>query len=132
MVPKIDVRALIAQKEYTGKLNFSFEAEEELSDLPYVRFASPVEAELSYEIFEDDSVEARGQIAFTLEGLCSRCLAEARQRIVYDVCGVFTAGEPKDEEYSYRGYVDLSEFLRDSVLFALPSRLLCQSCEEQE
>ncbi len=132
MVPKIDVRRLAAKKQYEGELEFSFDAEEELLDLPYVHFASPVEVRLGYEICADESVRVRGQLAFTLEGLCSRCLSTARSGLVREIEAVFQA-EPKEEEYPYsRGVVDLSEFLRDSVMFALPSRLLCPSCEEEE
>ena len=124
---------MVAKKQYEGELEFSFEAEEELLDLPFARFASEVAARLRFEIFEDDSVKVKGKLSFVLEGLCSRCLSSARQEIEREICAVFTAEEPKDEEYSYeRGTVDLSEFLRDSVIFALPTRLLCPGCEEEE
>ena len=132
MIPKIDVRIAIARREYAGEVRFSFEADEGLLDLPNVRFASCVQAALRYAISEDGSVQVEGTIAFTLEGLCSRCLDEAEMHICEDVQAVFTAGKPKDEEYGYRGIVDLTEFMRDSVLFALPSRLLCRKCAQDE
>ena len=133
MVPKIDVRSSVAKKIYTGELSFGFEAEEGLLEIPYVSFASPLQAELNFEIFEDDSVEVKGRISYTLKGLCSRCLSEAQQEIVYEVEGVFVPTEPQDEEYSYsNGKVDLEEFLRDSVLFSLPQTILCDACAEEE
>ena len=133
MVPKIDVRSSVAKKIYTGELRFGFEAEEGLLEIPYVSFASPLQAELNFEIFEDDSVEVKGRIAYTLKGLCSRCLCEAESEVVYDVQGVFVPSEPEDEEYSYKnGRVELEEFLRDSVMFSLPPRLLCVACAKQE
>ena len=133
MVPKIDVRNSVAKKIYAGELTFEFEAEQDLLDIPYVSFDSPVRAELKFEIFQDDSVEVKGRIAYVLKGLCSRCLGEAEQEIVFEAEGVFVATEPEDEEYSYRnGRVDLSEFLRDCVAFSLPQRLLCDDCAEQE
>lgn len=133
MVQRIDVRNLVARKIYAGELNFEFEAEGELLEIPFVSFSTPVAATLRYEIFSDDSVEVKGQIAFSLKGSCSRCLAEAETRITYDVEGVFVTGEPADEEYGYsNGVIVLSEFLRDSVLFALPARHLCDACMKEE
>ncbi len=132
MVPRIDVRNAVARKNFTGGLDFSFDAEEGLIDIPYVEFASPVKASLHYEIFSDGKAEVTGTLSFLLKGLCSRCLAEAEKETVYEAEGVFSPS-PKDEEYGYsNGTVDLREFLRDSVLFALPSRLLCRHCAEDE
>ncbi len=132
MVPRIDVRNLVARKIFTGELEFGFDADSGLIDLPYAEFSSPVKAELHYEIFADDKVEVTGKLSFSLKGLCSRCLAEAEEEIVYGAEGVFSLS-PKEEEYEYsNGFVDLREFLRDSVLFALPSRLLCRACAEEE
>ena len=132
MVPRIDVRTELAKKNYTGELNFSFDADNGLIDIPYVEISSPIRAALHYEIFADDTVEVTGKISFTLKGLCSRCLAETEEEIGFAAEGVF-APDPKDEEYGYaNGFIDLGEFLRDSVLFALPSRLLCKNCTEEE
>lgn len=132
MIPAIAVLKAVAEKKYAGELSFSFEPDPALLDIPYVTFGSPVRAELAYEIFEDDSVEVRGTLTFTLRGLCSRCLAEAEREIRSEAEGVFVTGKPKDDEYVYRGgTVELSEFLRDSVMFALPQRLLCGTCEEE-
>lgn len=132
MVPRIDVRNAVARKNFTGELGFTFDAEQNLIDIPYVEFSSPVKAELKYEIFSDDEVEVTGRISFSIKGLCSRCLSEAEKEISYGAEGVFSPA-PKNEEYGYsNGFVDLGEFLRDSVLFALPSRLLCRACAEDE
>ncbi len=132
MVPRIDVRNLVARKNYTGELEFSFDGDEALIDIPFVEFSSPVKAALKYEIFADDKTEIEGTIVFSLKGLCSRCLAETEEKIEYGAEGVFSP-LPKDEEYGYRnGIIDLREFLRDSVLFALPSRLLCRACAEDD
>ena len=133
MVPEIDVRSLVARKQYEGELRFEFDAEQELLDIPFVRFSSPVTATLRYGIFEDDSVEVRGRIAFSLEGLCSRCLSEAREDVTGEVDAVFSAGALRGEEYGYRnGKVSLGECLRDAVLFALPPKLLCGDCGKEE
>ena len=131
MVPKIDVRRESAMKRLSGELGFSFEAEDGLIDIPYVEFSSPVKAQLCYEIFADGKVEVKGTLSFSLKGLCSRCLSEAEEEVSFGAEGVFSP-DPKDDEYGYMNVIDLGEFLRDSVLFALPPRLLCKACAEDE
>lgn len=128
MIPKIDVRSLVANKTYAGELSFEFEAVD-LLDIPFVEFSSPVKAELGYEIFEDNSVEVRGRFTYSLKGACSRCLSETQKTFTAEVEGVFEAGKGDGESYGYINSVDLGEFLRDSLAFALPSRLLCGECE---
>ncbi len=133
MIPEIDIRGSIAQKKTEGSLSFSYEADETLLDIPFVKFAGPVRAELTYRIFDDLTVEVRGTISFVLEGACSRCLADASEEIVYEAEGFFARGEDDGETYGYtNGKVLLEEFLRDSLMFALPSRLLCKACEQWE
>ncbi len=132
MVPGINVRTELARKNYTGKLEVCYGADKSLTGIPYAEISSPVRAALHYEIFADDKVEVAGRISFSLKGLCSRCLADAEEEIGYAAEGVF-APEPRGEEYGYsNGFIDLGEFLRDSVLFALPSKLLCKNCMEEE
>ncbi len=128
MIPVIDVRSLLAKKTYEGALDFSYEPDGALLDIPFVSFSSPVHAELRFRIFEDDAVEVSGKLTFALKGACSRCLAPAEQVIEGDVFGLFEVGEGDGETYGYQHTVELSELLRDALLFALPSRLLCGTC----
>lgn len=127
-VPKLDIARCNAEKKYAGTLRFGFCADGSLLDIPYVSFASPVEAELSYDILEDDSVEIRGTLSFVLQGACSRCLRQTQQRVSGEAEGYFVPGDGNGEDYSYRnGVIDLTEFLRDSLLFLLPARLVCSA-----
>ena len=126
------MRSALARKNYTGELEFTFEADADWLDIPYTEFSAPVSAKLYYEIRNEDKVLLEGTVTFALKGLCSRCLSEAERRISYETEGVFSAF-PKDVEYGFQnGFVDLREFLRDSVMFALPQRLLCDACAEEE
>ena len=132
MIPVIDVRNCVARKNYEGTLEFEFDADESWNDIPFVNFSSPVKAELRYEILEDNSVEIEGSVSFSLKGACSRCLAETEQHFTGEANATFVCGKTDGEEYNYFGNVDLREFLRDAVIFALPSRLLCDPCNEKE
>ena len=129
MVPKLDVRRCNAEKKYAGELSFAFEGDETLVEIPYVTIASPVTGTFRYEILEGDVVEVKGRLSFLLKGLCSRCLSETEQRIESDAEGYFFPNGDGKEDYSYsNGVVDLEEFLRDSVMFALPGVLHCEAC----
>ena len=132
----IDVRKCNAEGKYTGTLDFEFEGDASLIDIPFVSFSTPVHAVLDYELFEDNSVEVRGELSFTLEGACSRCLKPTKEHIVTEAEALFVpkGGKAEEEDYTYRnGIVDLGEFLRDTVLFALPSALFCaEGCSAPE
>ena len=128
----IDVRSLVAKKIYRGELAFEDVPEEGLNDIPYVKFSGPVSVKLHYEIFEDDSVEVKGSIAFTLTGACSRCLEPAEERFTGEVDGLFVTPEGDGETYGYQNVICLDELLRDALLFALPPRLLCERCAIDE
>ena len=81
---------------------------------------------------DNKTVEVSGTLAFTLEGACSRCLAETHKDFLFEADASF-APDAEEEEYAYvNGKIVLKEFLRDSLIFALPSRLLCKSCEQWE
>lgn len=123
---KLDVRKCNAERKYAGELVFQTEGDLSLIEIPFVTFASPVKAELHYEILEDDSVEFTGRISFTLKGLCSRCLKETSQSYSQEVEGCYSPKQG-EEEYFYRnGVVDLNDFIRDAVMQALPYSLLCE------
>ncbi len=128
----IDVRSLKAKKIYEGELAFDYAPEEGLLDIPFVKFSGPVSAKLRYEILEDDRVVVTGSLTFTLEGACSRCLEQARETFTGEVYGLFETPEGDGETYGYKNVIRLEEFLRDELLFALPSRLLCKRCAVDE
>lgn len=132
----IDVRKCNAEGKYTGTLDFEFEGDASLIDIPFVSFSTPVHAVLDYEIFEDNSVEVKGELSFTLEGACSRCLKPTKEHVLTEAEALFVpkGGKAEEEDYTYRnGIVDLGEFLRDTVLFALPSALFCaEGCSAPE
>ena len=132
----IDVRKCNAEGKYTGTLDFEFEGDASLIDIPFVSFSTPVHAVLDYDIFEDNSVEVKGELSFTLEGACSRCLKPTKEHVLTEAEALFVpkGGKAEEEDYTYRnGIVDLGEFLRDTVLFALPSALFCaEGCSAPE
>lgn len=127
----IDVRKLNAQKKYSGTLEFEYEAPENLIDIPFVKFSSPVKVEAEYELFEDDSLELRGKILYTLEGQCSKCLKETSERVEGELDAYF---QPfKDgEDYAYSGgVIDLTNAVNDAIMSSMPRTLSCgENCQD--
>ncbi len=126
----IDIRQLNVQKKYTGEMEFSYDAPVDLIEIPFVQFATPVTVRFSYELYEDDALEIKGNVIFALEGQCSRCLKEARAEIVGDLDALF---EPKkdSEDYSYfGGKVDLKKAVDEAIMACMPFALSCgENCE---
>ena len=126
----IDVRKLNAQKKYSGSMQFSYVAPEELLDIPFVKFANPVTVSFDYELYEDDSLEIHGQISYRLEGQCSRCLKDTAQDFVGEIDAYF---QPKkdSEDYSYtNGVIHLEKAVDEAIMASLPFTLSCgEDCE---
>lgn len=130
----IDVRKALSRRQYAGDVALEFQADESLLEIPYVKFSSPVTANLRYEIAEDDSVEITGEIRFSLKGACSRCLKETEQTFCGEVDALYVARGGESEDYRYKnGVIDLSDCLNDAVMLALPMRLECgENCVAPE
>lgn len=122
----IDVSKCKARGQFEGDLKFEFPLDDALIEIPFVAFAAPAAASLHFEIYEGDDVEVTGSVTFTLRGECSVCLTPTEKQFTGEVNAYFTRTAQEDEDYEYGGgTVDLSECLRDAVLFALPPRLEC-------
>ena len=130
----IDVRKLIHTRAFSGRLHFEIAADDGLVTLPLVKMVSPITAEGDYELFDDDSLEIRGKVRFTLRGACSRCLKEPEKVVEADWNPLFTKGESDGESYAYEnGTISLDGSVREAVLLGMPFVLLCdESCPGAE
>lgn len=126
----IDIRKLNAQKCYYGEMQFSYAAPAEILSIPYAKFDGPILVEFEYDLYEDNAFEIRGKVRYKLKGQCSRCLKDVQTSIEGELNALF---EPKKdaEDYSYfGGMVDLTEAVKDAVVFSLPFSLSCETdCE---
>ena len=126
----IDIRKLNVQKKYTGDMEFVYQAPENLIEIPFVKFATPVTVRFAYELYEDDALEIRGTVSYVLEGQCSRCLKDARAEIEGELDALF---EPKQDsaDYSYfGGIVDLKKAVDEAIMASMPFTLSCgNDCE---
>ena len=121
----LDIRKLNAQKKYVGSVETEYSAPESLIEIPFVEFAAPVRVRFGYEIFEDDSVEVKGEVSYQLKGQCSHCLKETETLVKGEIDAYF---QPvKDcEDYAYtNGVVDLRQAVDDAIMASMPFTLSC-------
>ena len=127
----IDIRKLNAQKKYSGNMEFEYSAPETLIEIPFVKFVAPVKIAFEYDLYEDDSLEIRGTVAYKLEGQCSRCLKAASAEVEGELDAYF---QPyKDyEDYGYtNGKIDLTKAVEDAIMASMPFSVSCgDDCEE--
>ncbi|MBQ8395321.1 MAG: DUF177 domain-containing protein [Clostridia bacterium] len=111
-------------------MEFEYSAPETFIQIPYVKFAAPVKVSFDYELYEDDSLEIRGTVSYTLEGQCSRCLRETQEVIEGELDAYF---EPRKdyEDYGYtNGMVNLTQAVEDAIMASMPYVLSCgEDCE---
>ncbi len=121
----IDVRKLNAQKKYTGSMEFIYSAPQALIEIPFVKFVGDIKIVFDYELYEDDSLEIRGKVIYTLEGQCSRCLKYASQLVEGELDAYF---EPRSdyEDYGYTGgIIHLENAVEDAIMASMPFILSC-------
>ena len=124
----IDIRKLNAKKEYFGSMEFSYKAPEELIEIPFASFDGEVKVSFDYELYEDNSIEIKGKVAYRLVGQCSSCHKNACMQVEGELDANF---EPRKdaEDYSYfGGIVDLSKAVDDAIMSRMP---LILSCEQE-
>ena len=127
----IDVLRAQALNKLSGDFSFETPADDQLIDVPFVAFSSPVFVSAHYEIFEDGKVEVTGSVKFSLKGLCSRCMKETEHELSGELNALFVPNGGDGEDYAYQnGRIKLDEAVRDAVIFALPGSFLCgEECE---
>ena len=112
-------------------MEFEYSAPETLIEIPYVKFASAVKIVFDYDLYEDDSFEIRGTVAYKLEGQCSRCLKAATADVEGEIDAYF---EPRKdyEDYGYtNGVINLTQAVEDAIMASMPFCISCgEACEE--
>ena len=100
-------------------------------------FSQPVEFDGVVSNAGNDVLVLKGIAATEWTSRCARCLTEVTSRIAADVDVTFRSQNHRDqfaaedadpeEEYPYEGYsIELDRTLRDSLILALPFRILCR------
>ena len=127
----VDIRKLNATKQYSGSVQFDYIPPKDILDIPLVEFDGGVKVQFDYDLYEDDSLEIRGTVAYKLEGQCSRCLKPAKAEVEGELDAYFEARKDY-EDYGYtNGVVDLTKAVEDAIMASMPFSISCgEDCEE--
>ena len=112
MIPEIDVRGCIARKNTEGTLAFSYEADESLLDIPFVKIAGPVQVRLKLSHFGGLFRRSDRYARLYVGRGPVRAVSKKRRRISsMRRKAYFVRGEDDGEAYGYtNGRVRLEEF----------------------
>lgn len=122
----------MARAAYTGEISFDYQPPQDAVMLPLCRIEGGVKVTANYEIFEDDEVEVTLKLSYRLVGQCSYCLADTEKEIEYitDPLLFVTARDDYDNYVFDGNRLDLSQAVKDALLFSQPEVLLCkQDCK---
>ena len=129
----IDIRKLNAQKKYSGEMQFSYDAPEELIPIPFTKFKAPISICFSYDLYEDDAFEIRGKISYQLIGQCSRCLDDASTKVEGELQALFEPVKGGEDYFYANGKVDLTDAVNDAIMASMPFSLSCgENCKAIE
>ncbi len=120
----IDINLLKRQGKTSESFVFPFTVDKNLALSPDYEFS---DAEIRCEVvINDGDVEVYGTIAYKVNGQCVRCLENASKQVEISFDEVFSE-RPQEDEYRFKsGRIDLSELVKDNVLFSQPTILLCK------
>ncbi|MDE7084389.1 MAG: DUF177 domain-containing protein [Clostridia bacterium] len=124
----LEIKKLMSRAAYTGDFSFEYQPPQDSIMIPLCRIEGGVTVSGEYEIFENDEVEVILKIRYTLVGQCSYCLADAVKEIEYTSDTLLFVTDKEDgDNYVYDGNrLDLSQAVKDALLFSQPEVLLCK------
>lgn len=127
----LEVKKLIAHKQYVGNFSFNYTPEQDKLLVPLCSVIGEVKVEGEYEIYEDDAVGIDIRLSYKLKGQCSYCLDEAEKSVDYAAEILFVKDKDDIDNYYYDGTkLDLSVAVEDAFIFSQPNVILCkEGCE---
>ncbi|MGN0818693.1 MAG: YceD family protein [Candidatus Coproplasma sp.] len=129
MVMVLDIKKLIAKKQYVGTFAFDCAPPKDKLVLPLTEVEGDLKAEGEYEIYEDDCVGVTLKLSYKLKGQCSYCLENAEEDITFVTDVLFVPDKDDADNYYYDGArLDLSVAVSDAFVFSQPKVLLCKAC----
>ena len=121
----IDLRELKRTGKEESDFFFEYSPEYELADIPNVKTINPVSVIGTVTLTGQHSAFVEGEITFTLEGECTRCLKQTSNKYVAE----FAEQLEKDNDEGYplvNDKIDLTKIVEDAILINLPVNFLCK------
>ena len=121
----IDLRELKRTGKEESDFFFEYTPEYELADIPNVKMLNPVSVCGTVTLTGQYSAYVEGEIVFTLEGECTRCLSPASKK--YSAFFAESIQQGDLEGYPLvNDKIDLTKIVDDAILMAMPVNFLCK------
>ena len=125
----IDLKVLRQKGLKTARFQFDYVPPEELLDLPDGRFCGNVKVIANVEVYDDEAY-VDGEIVYTFEAACARCLTPVTvtRMIEYDELFLSEFSLKKDDDcYTYsRDRIDMKKPVDEMILTDIPYAVYCK------
>lgn len=128
----IDIKTISQSKDALLAIETEISPEElDLKSLGY-QLVRPLAFHGTLQNMGDGILSLTGQLETAYEGDCARCLVSVQRPLSIRIAerylpAAMPAGEDNETDYRYTGgHLEIGQAIRDSVLPALPGRLICK------
>lgn len=122
----IDVKKLKYSGKDTCSFHFEYEADDSAITLPDAVYSAPVSVTGTLTL-GGNAVFVEGEIAYSLNAKCSRCLADVIFHNVVEFDETYFENKDDEDAYLYsKGLVDLTEMVNEKLLLSFPYSVLCK------
>lgn len=122
----IDVKKLKYSGKDTCSFHFEYEADNSAITLPDAVYSAPVSVTGTLTL-GGNAVFVEGEIAYSLNAKCSRCLADVIFHNVVEFDEMYSENKDDEDAYLYsKGLVDLTEMVNEKLLLSFPYSVLCK------
>lgn len=122
----IDVKKLKFSGKETCSFYFEYEADDSAITLPDAVYSAPVSVTGTLTL-GGNAVFVEGEIAYSLNAKCSRCLADVIFHNVVEFDETYSENKDDEDAYLYsKGLVDLTEMVNEKLLLSFPYSVLCK------
>lgn len=122
----IDVKKLKYSGKDTCSFHFEYEADDSAITLPDAVYSAPVSVTGTLTL-GGNAVFVEGEIAYSLNAKCSRCLADVIFHNVVEFNETYSENKDDEDAYLYsKGLVDLTEIVNEKLLLSFPYSVLCK------
>ena len=122
----IDVKKLKFSGKETCSFHFEYEADDSAITLPDAVYSAPVSVTGTLTL-GGNAVFVEGEIAYSLNAKCSRCLADVIFHNVVEFDEAYSENKDDEDAYFYsKGLIDLTEMVNEKLLLSFPYSVLCK------
>ena len=121
----LDLFALKRRGLESESFFFEYNPENDLLDIPGARIKEPIKINGEVVLTGKHSAVVYGEVAFVIEGDCTRCLSETEREYVVE----FKESCSSEEEGAYsvvNDKINLDKIVEDTVITNQPMTLLCK------